>query len=261
MTKTVKKAIIELGKDRGNFLPLSDQVPKELFKLAEKPIIEILVEEAVSVGAEKILLLADEKDERLINYFKDLDKKEDYLKKRGNPRAKVLREMQKKFDGLKFSFVEDFEEATRGAEDFAYISSKELVKANKSSLSQLMNVFKTSERPVVGLAETDYGEVEVEKIARGLFKLKSFTDESTFSMIGRAIFTSESRKFFEGANRLKDAIENMIDRGHTTYGTKLSGVKFSIEEELDYLKANTHYSLTGKNSKELEEYINQEDLL
>ena len=261
MTKPIKKTIIEVKKDRGMFLPLSDQVPKELFMLGERPVLEILVEEAISVGTENVVFLMEGKDERFVNLFKDLAEKESYLKRRGNPRAKTLKLLKEKFENLKFSFANDFTEATRGAEDFAYISSEKLIHTKESPLEQLMSVFKTSERPVIGLKEADIGEVKTEKIARGLFKLKGFSEESSYSMAGRGIFTSESRKFFEEAETLREAIENMLDRGHTTYGTHIEGKTFTINSQANYIKANIYYSLKGEKQKELKEFINEEELL
>ena len=248
MTKKINKAIIEIVDGKGNFLPLSDQVSKELFPLGENSVLEILLEEVVSVGAENIVFLMKDKDERLVKLFKDLAEKESYLKRKGSPKAKTLKSLKEKFENLKFSFAKDFTEATRGAEDFAYISSDIICVEN--GLSQLMKVFKTSERPVLGLKPADFGEVKTEKIARGLFKLRGFSDEASYSMTGRGIFTSESRKFFEEAETVRDAIENMMDRGHTTYGTEVDGKVFPLKTETDYLKANIFYSLKNEEVKE-----------
>ncbi|MGM0439482.1 MAG: hypothetical protein ACQEP3_03605, partial [Patescibacteria group bacterium] len=224
--------------------------------------LELLMEEAVSVGAEEIVFLTDKKeDERLVNFFQDLDKKVDYLKKRGNSRAKKLSKLKEKFKDLEFSFVSSFTEAVRGADDFAYISSEKLIYNEKNSLTQLMEVFKTSERPVLGLTKSDRGDIKTEKIARGLYKLKGFTDESVLSTIGRGVFTSESRKFFQEAESLREAIENMMERGHTVYGTKVDGKVFTVNNENSYLKANIYYSLKNKDDKELEEFIKDEELL
>ena len=253
MTKKINRVIIEIVDDRGNFLPLSDQVPKELFKLGEVSVLEILIEEAVSVGAEDIVFLTEKKDERLSDLLKNLGEKEERLKRKGNPRSRKLKEIKNKFGDLNFYFEKDFSKATQKPGDFAYISSDTICVEN--GLSQLMKVFKTSERPVLGLKPADLGEVKTEKIARGLFKLRGFSDEASYSMTGRGIFTSESRKFFEEAETVRGAIENMMDRGHTTYGTEIDGKVFPLKTETDYLKANIFYSLKNEEVKEFTKEI------
>lgn len=258
MTKKIKKAIIDLTED-GSFLPLSEQVEKELFPLGKESIIEVLIKEAVSVGVEEIIFLSPKKNPRLVNLFTGLDKKVGELKRRGDPQAKQMKLLQEELGELSFSFQINLEEAVLGGQDFVYILAGELIHNEKNALLQLMNVFKTSERPVIGLMEAEMGEVKTEKIARGLFKFKGFTDQSQFSMIGRSVFTSESAKFFKGAKTIKEAVKNMINRGHTTYGTKINGQLFKVSGKEDYQKANIYYSL--KNNKELQEFIKEKGLL
>ena len=258
MTKKIKKAIIDLT-ETNSFLPLSEQVKKELFPLGKESIIEVLVKEAVSVGVEEIIFLSSKKDPRLVNLFTGLDEKVGELKRKGNPQAKQMKLLQEELREINFSFQKDLEEAVLGGQDFVYILASDLIYSNKNALLQLMNVFKTSERPVIGLIEADMGEIKTEKIARGLFKFKGFTDQSQFSMIGRSVFTSESAKFFKGCETIKEAIKKMIDRGHTTYGTKIDGQLFQINDKESYQQANIYYSL--KNNKELQEFIREKGLL
>jgi len=261
MTKKIKRAIIKIVPDRGKLYPLSGQISRELFPLFQTSVLEKLVSEAVSVGVEEIVFLKEKKDERLIDYFEDLESQEKELKKRGNPKAEKLKKLREKFDALDFDFKSDLPAAVRGSENFAFITSQKLIRAEKTSLEQLMEVFKTSERPVVGLIESEMGEVETEKIARKLFKVKAFSDEAVFSMIGRGIFTSESKKFFDEAENLKNALEIMLKRGHTVYGSLVEGEVFSLKDELSIMKASIYYGLKSDKAKEIKEYINSKDLL
>lgn len=258
MTKKIKKAIINTT-ERGHFLPLSSQVDKELFPLGESSIIEILVKEAASVGVEEVVFLSKEKDSRLTNLFTGLDKKLEELKKSGNAQTKEIKKLSKAVEGMSFSFSKSLPKAVSGGHDFVYILSTDLIDNKKNALLQLMDVFKTSERPVVGLLNTEVGNVKTEKIARGLFKFKGFTDESQLKMIGRSVFTSESTKFFKGCETIREAIEKMIDRGHTTYGTKIDGEFFKVENKESYQEANIYYSL--KSNKKFQEFIKEKGLL
>ncbi len=255
MTKRVKKAIIEIKPDRGNFLPLSDCVPKELFLLGDMPILKYITDEAISVGVEDIIFLTDRKDSILSDFFKDLENQKELLKKRGFKRAESLSDLVNSYGDIEFSYEKRLTDATRGAEDFLFISSDVLIESKKSSCEQLMSVFRTSERPVVGLREADMGDIKAEKIAKGLYKVKGFTDEATLTMIGRGLFTSESRKFFEGKESLEGAIEAMIERGHTVYGTVISGEVFELTDSEEYQRANLSYALNSDYGEKYKEFV------
>lgn len=259
MTKKIKKTIINSNFRRERFFPLAKVIAPELFTLGDKPILQYLISEAVSLGSDEIVFLG-EKDSAIKSLFSALDSQEDLLKKKGNPRANRITELKEKYGNLNISFS-DFSKLAIGDDDFAYISSNELISYKENSLQQVMSVFKTSERPVIALRETEIGNMKTEKIARGLYKIKGFTDQSSFSLVGRAIFTSKSRKFFEEAETIKEALENMMERGHTVYGTVIKGDYFKLNNFNDYLEANLHFTLNSKERKHLSGYIKENNLI
>jgi UTP--glucose-1-phosphate uridylyltransferase len=259
MTKKIKKTIIESNFRRERFFPLAKVVAPELFNLADRPILQWLVDEAVSMGSEEIIFLSEE-DSTIESFFSNLEEQEDLLKKKGNPRANKIKEFKEKYQKIKISFS-DFSKLSIGDDDFAYISSNELISYKENCLQQVMSVFKTSERPVIALRESEIGEIETEKIARGLYKIKGFSDQSEFSLIGRAIFTSKSRKFFEEATTIREALENMMARGHTVYGTVIKGDYFKLNNFEDYLKSNLYFTFNAKNGKELSEELKEKGLI
>lgn len=254
--KKIKKTIIKADFNRERFFPLAGTIPVEMFSLACQPIIQLLVSEAVSIGAEEIIFLSDKKEELVEEFFKDLKTQEKELKKKGNPKAEKIADLRKKYENLEISFEKELSKAVGKVDDFAFLSSNQLIDHDKNSLQQLMEVFRTSERPVLGLRKVEMGEIKTEKIAKGLFKVKGFTDQSRFSLAGRGIFTNESRKFFEDQETLKEAIEKMIERGHAVYGGLIKGDYFKIKNESDYLKANLHY-IKKFGDEEIIDYIEE----
>lgn len=255
MTKKVKKAIIDIQTDRGKFLPLSECVPKELFLLGNMPVLKHLTDEAISIGAEDIIFLTKAKEPIFKDFFKDLKEKETFLKKKGIKRAEALSEMVKLYENISFSYEKNLSTAVRKADDFLIISSDIVINSKRNACEQLMNIFKTSERPVIGLRETEMGDLEAEKIAKGLYKIKAFADEATLKLIGRGVFTAESRKFFEGKENLKEAIETMIDRGHTIYGTIIDGDFFDLTDPMEYAKANFSYNLKSSYGEKYKAFV------
>lgn len=254
--KKIKRTIIKADFNRERFFPLSGIIPVELFSLAGRSIIQLLVAEAISIDSEEIVILSDKKEKLIEEFFKDLKTQEKELKKKGNPKAKKLANLRNKYEKLEISFEKELSKAIGKVGNFAFLSSNQLIDYDKNSLKQLMNVFKTSERPVLGLREVEMGEIETEKIAKGLFKIKGFTDESSFELVGRGIFTGESRKFFKDKKSLKEAMKKMIERGHTIYGSLIKGNYFKIKNESDYLKAELYYAHKFGN-EEIADYISE----
>ncbi len=257
----IKKAVIEITEDRGRFLPLSNQVPKELFMLSDMPVLNYLVDEATSLGVKEIVFWNKKTEKRFKSLFDNLDSQEDELRKKGNKRAEKIKELKERIENIQFSFGKDLFSCLNNSDNFAFISSDILINNKKNSLEQLMEIFKTSERPVVGLLESDIGEIETEKIAKGIYKVKGFGDKSNFSLVGRGIFTSESVKFFENQKNLSGVIEKMIERGHTVYGIVLSGEKFYLNNLESFLKANFYYTLKSEHSSFIKDYLKKTDLL
>ncbi len=254
--KKIKRAIIKTG-EQNSFLPLSDRIPKELFNLVDMPLMVELVDEALSINAEKIIFLSPKKSKSTLNFFENLKEIEDFLKKKGHTQAKKAQNLRKKYENIEFGFEKKLIKAIEEKENFSFLSADNLIDFKKSGLSQIMDIFKTSERPVLGLTEKEIGDLKTEKIARRLFKIKSFSDEATFSFFGRAIFTGESVKFFKGKKSLTEAIEEMLKRGHTIYGTLLKGDLFEVTDYPGFLKAGIHYGLKSEYGPELSEFIKE----
>ena len=56
--KNVKKAIIPVAGLGTRFLPLSKVLPKELFPLVDKPVLQYIVEEALNSGIKEIIFVS-----------------------------------------------------------------------------------------------------------------------------------------------------------------------------------------------------------
>ena len=65
----VTKAIIPLGGLSTRFLPASKAVPKCMFPVVDKPILQYLVEELSECGITDILLLIGRNNETVMNHF------------------------------------------------------------------------------------------------------------------------------------------------------------------------------------------------
>ena len=86
----VKKAVLPVAGLGTRFLTASKVVPKELFPIVDKPILEIIIDELIDAGIEKLLLIIRRGKEIISQHF-DINfeleqnlknaKKLDFLKK------------------------------------------------------------------------------------------------------------------------------------------------------------------------------------
>jgi UTP--glucose-1-phosphate uridylyltransferase len=70
MTKLdVKKAVIPAAGFGTRFLPITKAQPKEMLPVVDKPVIQYVVEEAVSAGASEILMITGRGKRALEDHF------------------------------------------------------------------------------------------------------------------------------------------------------------------------------------------------
>jgi UTP--glucose-1-phosphate uridylyltransferase len=67
--KTVKKCVIPAAGFGTRFLPASKALPKEMFPLIDKPIMQYLVEEAISSGCEDIIIVTGRNKRAIEDHF------------------------------------------------------------------------------------------------------------------------------------------------------------------------------------------------
>ena len=91
----IKKAIIPVAGLGTRFLPLSKVLPKELFPLVDKPVLQYIIEEAVASGIEQIIFVTKPEKKEILNYFqryfKESPKLTEILKKR--QKHEILKEL------------------------------------------------------------------------------------------------------------------------------------------------------------------------
>src|SRR3989338_6022517 len=78
----IKKAIIPIAGMGTRFLPLSLAVSKEFFPLADKPIIQYIIEEMKKSGISEIVFVVSPKQKMILNYLQKYPELEKILVKR-----------------------------------------------------------------------------------------------------------------------------------------------------------------------------------
>ncbi len=287
----IKKAIIPAAGLGTRFLPLSKIVSKELLPLVDIPLIQYIVKEARESGIEEIIFVLNQNNKKIIDYFKSSPKIEKIIQeKKREDLLEDIRQLNEIIEGLSIDFViqrsplgdgHAILQATKltGSEPVACMFIDDIIESNKPAIAQLIKIFKTSQKPVIGLfqkSETEishYGVVGVEKIAHKIFKIKKIIEKpepgeapSNLAITGRYILTPEVFEYLKkakpGKNKeiiLAEVFNNqMLKDGKLIYGYEIEGKWLECGDKLRWLKSNLYLSLKNKRyGAELKNYLKE----
>jgi len=271
----VKKAIIPAAGLCTRFLPLTKVSTKELLPLAGEPMISYVAREAKESGASQIIFVLSEDKKNILKYFKKDQKLESILLRNNKKKLwESLRKISQDFEGVTISAV--FQPLPRGDGDavlrakkqigreaFGVLFSDDIFESKIPALLQLIKIFKTSQKPVVGLCRvreeklSGYGVVGVEKIAHRLYKIKEIIEKpakgqapSNLAIVGRYVFPPEIFNYLAktpayktGELILAEALKLMLKDGKIVYGLELEGKWLECGRTSDWLKSNLYLSL------------------
>ena len=270
----IKKAIIPIAGFGTRFLPLSKVLPKELFPLASKPILQYVAEEAAMSGIKEIIFVTKPGSCPSLEYFKKSKWLEKFLRKKG--KKEILKEMES-FDEFfgRISFSRAFQKKALG-DGHAVLSAKKFVKngpfavlfcddvveSKKPCLSELEKVFNKYKRPVVALypvpkeKSSSYGMVKVEKIGKMLYEIKGIKEKpcskdspSNLAIVGKYVLTPDIFPYFEnpvlakGEIRISGALSQMIESGKKVFGLQIEGKWLECGDKQSYLESDVYLSL------------------
>lgn len=272
----MKKVILPIAGLGTRFLPLSKELPKEFWPLADLPVIQYIVEEAVSAGAKEICFVISSDKKMIVDYFNDSPKIRVVLRERS--KVNLIKELdlfKQKFEDINFSYV--FQKNPLGDGHAIYRAKEEVgedscgvlfgddvVHHKISCLEQLNRVFKTCKKPVIAIRRvpeemiSSYGILEVEKIANRFYKIKKIVEKpnlkdapSDFAIVGKYILTPLVFDYLGSAKKpakgkeiiLADAFQRMINDGKTIYGYEFEGDWLECGNKINWMKSHLFLSL------------------
>lgn len=272
----IQKAIILTAGLSTRFLPLSKVLPKEMWPIAAKPMLQYIVEEAAASGINRIIFVISPGQRMVFDYFKKPAKNLEKILKLKKKEAVLdrLKSFEESFKGISFSFVVAKKplgdgyailQARRlvGKEPFAVLFDDDIVESKTPCLHQLVQVFKTCQKPVISLHRiarerlSSYGIVGIEKIANRFYKIKNIIEKpspeeapSDLSITGKYVLTPEVFNYLKkltpnsrGEIILADALGKMINDGKMVYGYEYEGEWWECGNPQAYLETNFHFSL------------------
>ncbi len=284
----IKKVIIPIAGLGTRFLPLSLVLSKEFFPLVDKPIIQYIIDEVKKSGITEIVFVVSPKQKLIMDYLKGSPELEKILiKRKKEKQLKELQDFHESLNGISFSFVvqklplgdgHSILQAAKvvGSEPVAVSFGDDIIDSEVPALSQLMDIFKTCNAPVIALKTLPrevipaYGSVVVEKIASRLYKIKKIIEkpdpsqiQSDLAIVGKSILTPEVFDYLKKATPSKkgeiilaEVFDKMLNDGMAIYGYEVKGEWLECGDKLKWLKSFLYLSLKDERfGKDLKEYL------
>lgn len=208
----VRKAIIPAAGLGTRLLPNTKSIPKEMLPLVDKPVLQYIVEEAVSAGVEQILIITNRGKSPIEDYFDYAPDLESRLLADGKDKeAKTIRDVadmadvyfvrQKETKGLGHavwrakSFV--------GNEPFAILLGDDIMLSETPVLKQLVDAAEANSCSAIAIREfpgeeiCKYSSVKLEeKLSDRVYRIGDMNEKPTmderlsnFAIMGRYVLT------------------------------------------------------------------------
>jgi len=292
--RKVRKAIVPIAGLGTRFLPFSKTLSKELFPLADLPILQYLLKELKDSKIKEVIFVNRPEKAGILDYFKPDGKLKEILRKRGKKGLlKEVAELEKITEGMVLRQV--FQKEPLGAahavlqakkyvknEPCAVLWADDLVASKVPCTKQLMDAFENYQRPITALYRVPkesfkyYGMADAKKIGNRIFKINKFVEKpktaekapSNLAVVGKYIITPD---VFDILGKIKfdlksdlsmtEILSYMAENGKDVYGCEFEGKWLECGNKLAYLKTNIYFILNHpKYGKEIRKYIKQEKL-
>jgi UTP--glucose-1-phosphate uridylyltransferase len=271
----VRKCVIPLGGLGTRFLPITKAVSKTMLTIIDRPVIHYLVKEALDSGIEEVLLIINEKDDEIIEYFK----KNEFLKSKD--KNNYLEETDYIIDNIKISF--GYEDEPKGSahaiylakdfvgkEPFALMFGDDLFDLEDPILKKLINKHNKTASNVIGVRPvlmeniSSYGCIkkQEDRVLAIIEKPKIEEAPSNLAVVGRYVLNhtifNEIENLEPGVNneyQITDAIKKLITK-EKMYAIEIESTYYDIGSKLGYIKANIAFALKREDlKKDVKDFI------
>ncbi|WP_406614827.1 UTP--glucose-1-phosphate uridylyltransferase [Mycoplasmopsis hyopharyngis] len=275
--KPIKKLIIPAAGWGTRFLPMTKVVHKELVPVLNRPLVDLLVDEAVLSGIEEIIIIISERKHNLIDYFEVNHELQAELIQKN--KLSLLQEVKKTNRSHLITKIVQTEQLGLGHalmcakqyignEPFAVILGDDLIKSKVPAIKQLIDFYYQSNGAnILGVQEVEtkninkYGIVkpknESEKnlnafeIETAIEKPEAKDAPSNKAILGRYVFNPEILEVFSTLKIKKnkemqvvDAFDILKDKyKQKIFAFNFEGIRYDLGSMEGFVKANIDYAL------------------
>jgi UTP--glucose-1-phosphate uridylyltransferase len=271
MSRLVRKAVIPAAGLGTRFLPATKAQPKEMLPLVDKPAIQYVVEEAVSVGITDILVITGRGKRSLEDHFDRSFELEYYLEEGG--KLDELAEMRRIAEMAEIHYVRQGEPKGLGHavlvasehvgdQPFAVLLGDDIMHPDAGVLAGMLGVHERYGHSVVALKEvppediSSYGCAAVTQLEDNIVRVEDVVEKpaqeeapSNLAIMGRYVFgpeifdvLAETKPGRGGEIQLTDAIKTLGEH-EPVYGWTFRDGRFDVGNKLDYLEATVELAL------------------
>ena len=267
----IRKAVIPAAGLGTRFLPTTKSIPKEMLPLADKPLIQHIIEEAVASGIKQIIVITSSAKMAIEEYFNRNLALESVLQEKGE--MELLEGVRRISTLANISFIRQDRPlglghailATReiiGNEPFAVFLPDDIFNTDPPLMKQMIDVYQRHRGSVIALrqvAKEDtvrYGIVKTDQVAERVYRILDMVEKpapeeapSNLAIMGRYILTPE---IFEalidtqpgtgGEIQLTDGLALLLKQ-QSIYGYAFDGTYYDAGKPLGFLKASVSLGL------------------
>ena len=282
--KKITKCIIPAAWFGTRFLPATKAQPKEMLPIVDKPVIQYLVEEAVSAWITDIVIVTWRWKRSIEDHFDTSFELEYTLVEKG--KTKELAEVEKVSTMANIAYVRqpvpkwDWDAILRashliGDEPFLVLFWDDLIKWEKTWAQQLIEAFHRKSSPVIALEkvwddkvssywilESKSQDWKIYLASKFLEKPKANETKSRLWVIWKYVLTPEifdylrkAPQWKDGEIRLADAFVVMM-KDRDIYWLEMEWVRYDTWDKLGFLKATIDFALDREDlGKDLADFI------
>ena len=266
--KQPTKAIICAAGLGTRFLPQTKAMPKEMLPLIDRPVIQVIVEQAVAAGVTEIIIVTGSTKRAIEDHFDRSDELEAELREKGKhdkaDEIKRIAEManfvylrQKGSPKGNARPILNARHLINDNEPFFVFFADDFFRSETPWPQQLKAAYNETGKSVISLINVDkkdadkYGMVSLsDQKSDRLFKLSGLLEKpgeenapSTFASVGSYLLTPEIWPYLEqekvgkgGEISLSESISELAAEGEA-YGYFIDGVWHDTGDQLKYIKA------------------------
>lgn len=279
----IRKAVIAVAGFGTRFLPATKAQPKEMLPVIDKPVIQYIVEDAVSAGIETIVFITSANKRAIEDHFDSNFELEYLLKKKKKNDA--LKQVKKISDLADFVYIRQKSprgwgdailqaEKVIGNEPFIYTHGDDLYKGKKSVFKQVMDVYERYGDGVLGVREVPkkeahkYGVIGGTQIKKGLFEVNKIVEKpskgkepSNYAVFSPYLFTPDifdalkKTSLWKGELVGTHAIAKLLKK-KPFYAKLIEDDYYDCGNKLGFLKATVDFALARPEfKKEFKEFL------
>jgi UTP--glucose-1-phosphate uridylyltransferase len=267
----VRKAVLPVAGWGTRFLPATKAMPKEMFPIIDKPVIQFIVEECLLAGVESIIFVTGRHKRAIEHHFDINTDLEKHLEQMGKEELlRNIREIsrltnpiyvrQKEQLGLGHAVL--VSEPVVGNEPFIVALGDVIIEGEKNVIKRMLEIYERFGKSVVAVFEVDrkdvskYGIVDGKLIEEDIYLIDDLIEKpkeeeapSNLAIVGRYLFTP---KIFEklkitppgkgGDIQLTDAIRLLLEE-EVVYALKIDAKVYDTGTPLGYLTTLVEFVL------------------